>query len=233
VTTGHGSITDAVDAMRMGAYDFLTKPADPQHLCLLVERALQERALRDEVAALRDQMQARHGFRTVLSRSPKMHEVFDLVTHVAETDSTVLIIGETGSGKEQVALALHHACADRRPGQFVPVNCAAFPETLLESELFGHEKGAFTGAAGQRIGRFEQANGGTLFLDEVGDIPPAMQIKLLRVLQERRFERLGGSDPISVDVRVIAATHRDLEKLVAEGKFRDDLYYRLNVVRID
>jgi DNA-binding NtrC family response regulator len=233
VTTGHGSITDAVDAMRMGAYDFLTKPADPQHLCLLVERALQERALRDEVAALRDQMQARHGFRTVLSRSPKMHDVFELVGHVAETDSTVLIIGETGSGKEQVALALHEASGARRPGQFVPVNCAAFPETLLESELFGHEKGAFTGAAGQRVGRFEQANGGTIFLDEVGDIPPAMQIKLLRVLQERRFERLGGSDPISVDVRVVAATHRDLEKLVAEGKFRDDLYYRLNVVRID
>jgi DNA-binding NtrC family response regulator len=233
VTTGHGSITDAVEAMRMGAYDFLPKPADPQRLCLLVERALQERELRDEVAALRDQMQQRHGFQGILSRSPRMHDVFELVAHVAETDSTVLIIGETGSGKEQVALALHQASSSRRSGQFVPVNCAAFPETLLESELFGHEKGAFTGAAGQRIGRFEQANGGTLFLDEVGDIPPAMQVKLLRVLQDRRFERLGGSEPIEVDVRVIAATHRDLEKLVAEGTFRDDLYYRLNVVRID
>jgi DNA-binding NtrC family response regulator len=233
VTTGHGSITDAVEAMRLGAYDFLPKPPDPNHLCLLVERVLRERELRDEVAALRAQMQQRHGFQSVLSRSPKMHDVFELVTHVAETDTTVLIIGETGSGKEQVALALHHASADRRPGEFVPVNCAAFPETLLESELFGHEKGAFTGAANQRVGRFEQANGGTIFLDEVGDIPSAMQVKLLRVLQERRFERLGGSDPIEVNVRVIAATHRDLEKLVAEGKFRDDLYYRLNVVRID
>ena len=233
VTTGHGSIADAVEAMRLGAYDFLAKPPDPQHLCLLVERALRERELRDEVTALRTQMQQRHGFQSVLSRSPKMHDVFELVTHVAETDATVLIIGETGSGKEQVALALHHSCADRRPGQFVPVNCAAFPETLLESELFGHEKGAFTGATGQRAGRFEQADGGTIFLDEVGDIPLAMQVKLLRVLQERRFERLGGSEPIEVNVRVVAATHRDLDKLVAEGKFRDDLYYRLNVVRID
>jgi DNA-binding NtrC family response regulator len=233
VTTGHGSIGDAVEAMRLGAFDFIPKPADPQHLCLLVRRALQERELHDEVVALRAALQERHGFQTVLSRSPKMHDVFELVTHVAETDSTVLIIGETGSGKEQVALALHHSSAARRPGQFVPVNCASFPETLLESELFGHERGAFTGALAQRIGRFEQAHRGTLFLDEVGDIPPAMQVKLLRVLQDRRFERLGGSDPIEVDVRVVAATHRNLEQLVAEGKFRDDLYYRLNVVRVD
>ena len=233
VTTGHGSIKDAVDAMRMGAYDFLPKPADPQHLMVLVRKALKDRELRDEVTALRAQLGARAAFREVLSRSPKMHDVFELVAHVSETDSTVLIVGETGSGKEQVARALHYASGTRRPGQFVPVNCAALPETLLESELFGHEKGAFTGAAGQRKGRFEQAHRGTLFLDEVGDIPPAMQVKLLRVLQERRFERLGGSEPIEVDVRVVAATHQPLEKLVRDGKFRDDLYYRLNVVRID
>jgi DNA-binding NtrC family response regulator len=162
-----------------------------------------------------------------------MHDVFELIAHVAESDSTVLIIGETGSGKEQVARALHTASARRRPGQFVPVNCAALPETLLESELFGHERGAFTGAAGQRKGRFEQAHKGTLFLDEVGDIPLPMQVKLLRVLQDRKFERLGGTEPIEVDVRVIAATHQELERLVKEGKFREDLFYRLNVVRVD
>jgi DNA-binding NtrC family response regulator len=233
VTTGHGSIKDAVDAMRMGAYDFLPKPADPQHLTLLVRKALKDRELRDEVTALRAQLGTRAAFRNVLSRSPKMHDVFELVAHVAETDSTVLIIGETGSGKEEVARALHNASSSRRTGPFVPVNCAALPETLLESELFGHEKGAFTGAAGQRKGRFEQANKGTLFLDEVGDIPAAMQVKLLRVLQDRRFERLGGTEPIEVDVRVIAATHQPIEKLVRDGKFRDDLYYRLNVVRVD
>jgi two-component system, NtrC family, response regulator AtoC len=233
VTTGHGGVPEAVQAMRMGAYDFLTKPADPQHVCLLVERALRERELRDEVIALRRQLGEHHAFRDVLSKSPRMLEVFDLIGHVAETASTVLIIGETGSGKEQVAMAVHRASAATRPGQFVAVNCAALPETLLESELFGHEKGSFTGAVGQRKGRFEQAHTGTLFLDEVGDIPLGMQVKLLRVLQERRFERVGGSEPIEVDVRVIAATHCPLELLVKEGKFREDLYYRLNVVRID
>lgn len=233
VTTGHGSIKDAVEAMHLGAYDFLTKPPDPQHLCLLVKRALGERSLRDEVTALREELRGRHAFQGVLSKSPKMHDVFELISHVADTTSTVLIIGETGTGKEQVARALHQASGVLRHGEFVAVNCAALPETLLESELFGHEKGSFTGATGQRRGRFEQAHEGTLFLDEVGDIPLPMQVKLLRVLQERRFERLGGSDPIEVDVRVIAATHQDLEKRVAEGKFRDDLYYRLNVVRID
>jgi DNA-binding NtrC family response regulator len=233
VTTGNGGVPEAVQAMRMGAYDFLTKPADPQHVCLLVERALKERELRDEVIALRRQVGDRQTFRDVLSKSPKMIEVFDLITHVADTASTVLIIGETGTGKEQVALALHRASAATRPGQFVAVNCAALPESLLESELFGHEKGSFTGALGQRKGRFEQANGGTLFLDEVGDIPLSMQVKLLRVLQERKFERVGGSEPIEVDVRVVAATHCPLEQFVKEGKFREDLYYRLNVVRID
>jgi DNA-binding NtrC family response regulator len=233
VTTGHGSIPDAVEAMRMGAYDFLTKPADPQRLVLLVRRALRERTLQDEVAALREQVHGRHTFLNVLSKSQKMYDVFELVSHISDTTSTVLIIGETGTGKEQVARAIHEASIDKRPGQFVPVNCAAFNENLLESELFGHEKGSFTGADKKRIGRFEQAHGGTLFLDEIGDVPMSMQVKLLRVLQERRFERVGGSESIDIDVRVIAATHRNMDDLIREGKFRDDLYFRLNVVRID
>jgi DNA-binding NtrC family response regulator len=233
VTTGHGSIKDAVDAMRMGAYDFLPKPADPQHLCLLVQRALKERGLRDEVAALRAELEGRNHFQGVLSKNPRMMDVFDLIGNVAETTSTVIIVGETGTGKEQVARAIHQASSDHRSGQMVAVNCAAIPETLLESELFGHEKGSFTGAISQRKGRFEQANKGTLFLDEVGDIPLNMQVKLLRVIQERRIERVGGNEPIEVDVRLIAATHRNLEKMVKEGTFREDLYYRLNVIRID
>ena len=162
-----------------------------------------------------------------------MHDVFELISHVADTTTTVLIEGETGTGKEQVARAIHQASAAHAAGPFVAVNCAALPENLLESELFGHEKGSFTGAVGQRKGRFELADGGTLFLDEIGDVPLSMQVKLLRVLQERRFERVGGTEPIEVDVRVIAATHRSLEQLVKEGKFREDLYYRLNVVRIE
>jgi DNA-binding NtrC family response regulator len=233
VTTGHGSIKDAVEAMRMGAYDFLTKPADPQHLCLLVQRAMKERALQDEVAALRAKLYDRRSFRDVLSKSPKMIEIFDLIGNIAQTTSTVLIYGETGTGKEQIARAIHQSSADLRSGQMVAVNCAAVPETLLESELFGHEKGSFTGAISQRKGRFEQAHKGTLFLDEVGDIPLNMQVKLLRVIQERRIERVGGTEPIHVDVRLIAATHRSLEKMVKEGTFREDLYYRLNVIRIE
>jgi DNA-binding NtrC family response regulator len=233
VTTGHGSIADAVTAMRAGAYDFLVKPADPQRLVLLVQRALRERTLQDEVVALREQIHGRHTFLNVLSKSQKMYDVFELISHISDTTSTVLILGETGTGKEQVARAIHDASSDRRPGQFVALNCAAFNENLLESELFGHEKGSFTGAERKRIGRFEQAHGGTLFLDEIGDVPMSMQIKLLRVLQERKFERVGGSEPIGIDVRVIAATHRNMEELIREGKFRDDLYFRLNVVRID
>lgn len=233
VTTGHGGVTEAVQALRMGAYDFLVKGSEPQHLCQLVKRALEERALRDEVIALRSQLESARSFQNVLSKSSKMADVFDLITNVADTASTVLILGETGTGKEQVARALHQASAAHRTGPFVAVNCAALPETLMESELFGHEKGSFTGAAGQRKGRFEHANGGTLFLDEIGDLPPPVQVKLLRVLQERRIERVGGNAPIDLDVRVVAATHQSLEKLVREGKFREDLFYRLNVIRID
>jgi DNA-binding NtrC family response regulator len=233
VTTGFGSIEAAVKAMQMGAFEFLTKPTNPEHLCLLVRRALHERALQDEVSALRQQLADQHGFLGVISKSPRMHEIFELIGHVAKTTSTVLIEGETGTGKEQIARALHQASAELRPGPIIAVNCAALPETLLESELFGHEKGSFTGATGQRVGRFEQAHGGTLFLDEVGDIPLPMQIKLLRVLQERRFERIGGNTNIEVDVRVIAATNQSLDRLVADGKFREDLFYRLNVIKID
>jgi DNA-binding NtrC family response regulator len=233
VTTGHGSIKEAVDAMRLGAYDFLTKPPDPQHLTLLIKRALRERALLDEVAALRRELGERHAFQNVLSRSSKMIDIFELIGHIADKDSTVLIRGETGTGKEEVARAIHRASASSRTGPFVAVHCGALNENLLESELFGHEKGAFTSADRKRIGRFEMAHGGTLFLDEIGDVPMSMQIKLLRVLQERQFERVGGSETLEVDVRIVAATHQDMEKLVKEGKFREDLYYRLNVVRID
>ena len=192
ITTGFGTIDHAVQAMRMGAADFLTKPINLEHLRLVVQRALRERALQDEVAALREKLHEQFKFHTILSKSPRMHDVFELISHVAQTISTVLIVGETGTGKELVARAVHEA-SPRRASPFVAVNCAALPESLLESELFGHEKGAFTSAVGQRKGRFELAHGGTIFLDEVGEIPPAMQAKLLRVLQERRFERVGGT----------------------------------------
>jgi two-component system response regulator AtoC len=232
VMTGFGNVENAVQAMRLGAYDFLKKPIDTEHLQLVVKRALRERALQDEVLALREQTTVRFSFRNILSKSPRMHAVFELISNVAHTSSTVLIEGETGTGKEMVALAIHHSIAEARPGPFVAVNCAALPETLLESELFGHEKGAFTGAIASRVGRFEMANGGTLFLDEIGEIPLPLQAKLLRVLQERRFERVGGTKPVEVDVRLLAATNRPLDRLVKKGKFRDDLYYRVNVVRI-
>jgi DNA-binding NtrC family response regulator len=232
VMTAFGSIDDAVQAIRLGAYDFLTKPIDIENLRLVIERALRERSLQDEVAYLRNQLQTEYAFHNVLSKNPRMHGIFELINNVGHTTTTVLIEGETGTGKEQVARAIHQASTNRT-GPLVAVNCAALPETLLESELFGHEKGSFTSAVGQRKGRFEIANLGTIFLDEVGDVPPPMQAKLLRVLQERHFERVGGTESIEVDVRVVAATNRSLLRLVKQGKFREDLYYRLNVVRID
>jgi DNA-binding NtrC family response regulator len=232
VTTGHGSIDEAVQAIRLGAYDFLTKPIDVDNLRLVVQRALRERTLQDEVAALREQLKSRYSFHNILSKNPHMHAVFELINNVAQSNATVLIEGETGTGKEQVARAIHQA-SNSRTGPLVPVNCAALPESLLESELFGHEKGAYTGAQSLRRGRFEMAHGGTIFLDEVGDIPAPMQAKLLRVLQERRFERIGGNESIEVDVRVIGATNRSLQRLVKQGNFREDLFYRLNVVKID
>lgn len=232
VLTGHGSIDQSVQAIRSGAYDFLTKPIDIDQLRLVIRRALRDRALQDEVASLREQLQEKYSFRNLISKSPKMHNVFELVTNIAHTTTTVLIEGPTGTGKEQVARAIHQTSSALRSGPLVAVNCAALPETLLESELFGHEKGAFTGAISHRRGRFEQADGGTLLLDEVGEIPLPMQAKLLRVLQERQIERVGSERAIEVDVRIIAATNKSLSKLVKRGRFREDLYYRLNVVRI-
>ncbi len=233
VMTGHGSIDQAVQAIRMGAYDFLTKPLDEDHLRLVVRRALADRALRDEVVYLREQLDRHQAFEHIVTKSPRMTAILELVNNIAHTTTTVLIEGETGTGKEMVARAIHQASASIRSGPMVALSCAALPETLLESELFGHEKGAFTGAIGQRKGRFEQANGGTLFLDEVGEIPLSMQVKLLRVLQDRRFERVGGTEPIEVDVRIIAATNRSLARMVKKGTFREDLFYRINVVRIE
>ena len=232
VMTGYGGIHEAVQAMRLGAYDFLTKPIDFQHLLLVVKRALHERVLQDEVVNLREQLKSRYTFHNILSKNPRMHAVFELISNVAQTNTTVIIEGETGTGKERVAQAIHQA-TQGRSGPLIAINCAAVPESLLESELFGHEKGAFTSAVNLRRGRFELAHGGSLFLDEVGDIPAPMQAKLLRVLQERRFERVGGTESIEVDVRVIAASNRSLLRLVQEGKFREDLYYRLHVVKIE
>ncbi len=232
VTTGHGSIDEAVQAMRLGAYDFLTKPIDLDSLRIKLQRALRDRQLQDEVASLRAELKRRHSFNNILSKNPRMHQIFELIADVGHTNATVLIQGETGTGKEVVARAIHQA-SHVRNGPMVAINCAALPETLLESELFGHEKGAFTSAVAQRRGRFELANHGTLMLDEVGDIPAPMQAKLLRVLQERRFERVGGTESIEVDVRIIAASNRSLLELVKQGTFREDLYYRLNVVKIE
>jgi two-component system response regulator AtoC len=232
VTTGGSTIQEAVEALHLGAYDFLVKPVDVEHLRRVVERALRERLLQDEVNCLRAQLRERYSFHNILSKNADMYTVFELIASVADSNSTVLIEGETGTGKEQVARAIH-SISPRSAMPLIAVNCAALPETLLESELFGHEKGAFTSAVGQRIGRFEMANGGTIFLDEIGDIPAAMQAKLLRVLQERHFERVGGAETIEVNVRVIAATNRSLWRMVQQKRFRRDLYYRLNVIKID
>src|SRR5262249_10432652 len=209
------------------------KPINIENLRLVMQRALRERALQDEVNNLRTELKQRFSFFNIISKYPKMHGIFELVGNLAHTTTTVLIEGETGTGKEQIARAIHEASSSTRKGPMVAVNCAALPETLLESELFGHEKGSFTSAVSQRKGRFELAEGGTMFLDAVGDVPPAMQAKLLRVLQERRFERVGGTQSIEIDVRVIAATNRSLKQMVKQGKFREDLYYRLNVVKIE
>ena len=231
VTTAFGSIDRVVEAMRLGAYDFLTKPIDPTYLKLVMDRALKKRALQDEVLTLRQQLKENFSFHNIISKNPRMHSIFELVRHIAGTKSTVLIEGETGTGKELIAKAIHYASEER--GNLVAVNCAALPESLLESELFGHEKGSFTSAEARRKGRFELADKGTIFLDEIGDVSQAMQAKLLRVLQEKRFERVGGHETIDVDLRVVAATNKSLEKEVKDGKFREDLFYRLNVIKIE
>jgi two-component system response regulator AtoC len=232
VMTGHASIDSVVEAMKLGAYDYLQKPIDSVRLGILVEQALEDRKLRDEVGALRQGLQQRYTYHNLLGKSPRMREVFARVARVACSSCNVLITGETGTGKELVAQAIHYTDT-QRGGPLVAVSCAALPEPLLESELFGHERGAFTGADRQKKGRFEQAKGGTLLLDEIGELPLGMQAKLLRVLQEGTFERVGGSEVLRADCRVLAATNRNLAEDVAEGQFREDLYYRLNVVGIE
>ena len=229
--TAYGNIETAVEAMKRGAYDFLAKPVNLDRLELLLKRALTERQMGAENQRLKAQLDSKYGFENILGTSVAMQEVFDTIRQAAPTRATVLIQGESGTGKELVARALHQ-CSPRAQGPFIPVHCAALAPTLLESELFGHEKGAFTGAQERRRGRFELADGGTLFLDEIGEIDPSLQVKILRVLEERKFERVGGSETIHVDVRLVAATNRDLKKMVEEGKFREDLFYRLFVVNL-
>jgi len=232
ILTGHGTIESAVQAMRDGAYDFLTKPVDLERLGLLVKRALSSRELALQYRELREEVERKSQFATVIGRSAAMHRVFDRVRQVAPARSSVLITGESGVGKEMVAEAIHYN-SPRREKALVKVHCAALAESLLESELFGHERGAFTGAVARKRGRFELAHLGTLFLDEIGEISPNVQVKLLRVLEERKFERVGGEETIEVDVRIVAATNRDLPKAIAAGSFREDLYYRLAVVSIE
>jgi DNA-binding NtrC family response regulator len=230
--TAHGSETIAVEAMKAGAEDYVPKPFDNDEIRLVVQRALERTRLAREHRMLLDQVQRQYGFENLIGAGPAMRRVFETIQKVAETDLTVLVRGESGTGKELVAQALHNR-SSRRDRPFVAVNCAAISPELVESELFGHEKGAFTGADARRLGRFESADGGTIFLDEIGDMPTSTQAKVLRVLQERSFERVGGTRPIQVDVRVVAATHRDLEQEVSGGGFREDLYYRLKVVEVE
>jgi DNA-binding NtrC family response regulator len=231
VMTGFGSVPDAVAAMKAGAADYIIKPIERDELLLLLERALQTRALQRELQQLRKEVEARYGFSEMIGISPRMREVYEEVAAVADSSAIVLIQGETGTGKELIAHAIHYR-SGRSSAPLVAVNCGALPENLLESELFGHERGAFTGAVRQHQGKFEQADGGTLFLDEIGEIPPAVQVRLLRVLEGGMVTRVGGEHPIKVNVRVIAATNRDLWKEVQAGTFRADLYYRLNVFGI-
>jgi len=229
--TAYGSVDTAVEAMKRGAYDFVTKPVNIDRLEMLVRRALRERETQRENVDLKERVQRTESLDVMIGRSPAMVEVFDTLKQVAPSRATVLIQGESGTGKELAARAIHHL-SPRSAKKFVAVHCAALSPQLLESELFGHERGAFTGATERRIGRFEQANGGTLFLDEIGEIDSAVQVKILRVLGERTFERVGGNQTIQADVRLVAATNKNLATLVAEGKFRDDLFFRLNVVQV-
>jgi DNA-binding NtrC family response regulator len=229
IFTGYGSIETAVEAIKAGAYDYVTKPIRLDELLLVLQRALNFQRLSYENVNLRRQLKAKYKFDNIISHNEKMQAVFTLVERVADVDSTVLIYGESGTGKELIARAIHYN-SYRQDKPWVAINCGAIPEDLLESELFGHEKGAFTGATAARPGRFELAHGGTLFLDEIAEMRPHLQVKLLRVLQEREFERIGGTRTIKIDVRIIAATNKNLEELVAQREFRDDLYWRLNVI---
>jgi DNA-binding NtrC family response regulator len=230
--TAFGTVQTAVEAMKIGAFDYVQKPFEIEEMEVKIEKAIEHRRLRHEIDYLRHTQQDIYDFDRIVGASGALQQVLNVVRKVAKSNTTVLIRGETGTGKELIAGAIHHNSL-RAGRNFVKVNCAALQENLLESELFGHEKGAFTGADKQRIGRFEQADGGTLFLDEVGDMSPNTQAKILRVLQEHEFERLGGTRTIRVDVRIIAATNRNLSQMVANGQFREDLYYRLNVVSLD
>ena len=229
--TAYGNVETAVEAMKRGAYDFLTKPVSLEKLEILIRRALAERKLKTENTTLHTRLDKHYGFQNIIGNSPALLKVLEQVTQAAASRATVLLTGETGTGKELLAQMIHQN-SPRSRGPFIAVHCAALPASLLESELFGHEKGAFTGANERRIGRFETADNGTLFLDEMGELEPATQVKLLRFLETRTFERLGSNKPITVDVRMVCATHRDLSELVAKGAFREDLFYRLHVVPI-
>jgi len=231
IMTAYGTIDTAVEAMKKHAYDFITKPFENERLISTVRKALENYRLRRENILLKDQLKGRFSYQNIVGKSKEMQKIFDIIQKVSPTKSSVLVTGPSGTGKELIAKAIHYNSV-RKDGPFVAVNCAAIPETLLESELFGHEKGAFTGAVSSRKGRFELADGGTLFLDEVGEMSLGLQVKLLRVLQEMEFERVGGTKTIKVDVRIIAASNRDLKEEVKEGRFREDLYYRLNVIHI-
>jgi putative PEP-CTERM system response regulator len=231
VMTAYGSIQDAVTAMREGAVDFLAKPVDPDHLLLMVERAIAQRRMLTDYFLLKQELAERRGAPRIIGEDAQLRQVSQQLHRAAATDATVLLEGESGTGKELFARALH-ALSPRSEGPFVAINCAAIPETLLETELFGHEKGAFTGAATRKPGRFELAHRGTLFLDEIGDLPLTLQAKILRALEEKRFERVGGTQSLHVDVRIVAATNRNLKQRVAERQFREDLYFRLSVCPI-
>jgi two-component system response regulator AtoC len=231
IMTAYATVETAVSAIKLGAYDYLVKPFDPEELSLMIQKIVRQDELVRENETLRRALKRDYRFRDLISKNAAMQAVFERARTAARSASTILILGESGTGKELLARAIH-AESPRHGGPFVAVSCAALTETLLESELFGHERGAFTGAAARRRGTFEMAQGGTIFLDEIGDISPKLQVDLLRVLETRQFCRVGGSDTISVDVRVIAATNRDLQKAIADGRFRDDLFYRLNVIPI-
>ncbi len=231
VITGYGTIKSSVEAMKLGAFDYITKPLKKDIVSLVVERALSHAKLKEENIALRDHLKKKYDFGKIVSYSNGMKKIIETIKKVASSDSTVALYGESGTGKELIAQALHFN-SDRRACPLVTVNCGAIPEELLESELFGHEKGAFTGAIRSRTGRFELAHEGTIFLDEIGDMSPSLQVKLLRVIQERRFERIGGINTIDIDIRIITATNQDLEKAVAEKRFREDLFYRINVIPV-
>jgi len=231
MVTAFSTTEQAVEAMKQGAYDYITKPFKNDEIRLVVKNALERKTLRRENLELKKELGTRYAFGNLIGKSKAMREVYDLVEKIAGSKASVLLTGESGTGKELVAKAIHFN-SDRKEHPFVPINCGAIPENLLESELFGHEKGSFTGATQRKEGLFEVADGGTLFLDEIGELPPMMQVKLLRVLQDRELRRVGGVKNIQVDVRVIAATNKNLEDEVAEGKFREDLFYRLNVIRV-